>query len=136
MSAISAIAIQDGQATPVTHTFNPIESGAHSLWRENQAGLALVGQGSITVDVLPDARTGLNRVKMMMSLPALEVITGQNSAGYTAAPKVGYENKVKIEFFLPSRGTAAQRKDLRVLLADLLGDAQVIDLVENLNTPY
>ena len=136
MSAIGNIAIQDGQGSPVTHTFYPVKSGEASFFRENQASLPIIGQGTISVVVKPDQKGGLNKVRVTMDLPALETATAANSAGYTAAPKVAYSNKVTMEFFLPSRGTAAQRKDLRVLIADLMTDAQVIDALENLNIPY
>jgi hypothetical protein len=136
MSAIANIAIQDGQGTPVTHTFFPIQSGASSYWRENAVGLPLIGQSTVTMTVKEDKKSGLNRVVGVMQLPALETATGANAAGYTAAPKVGYINSFKFEYILPARGTAAQRKDLRVLAMDLFTDPQFIDAVENLNSPF
>ncbi len=137
MSAIAAIVINDGQATPVAHTFNPIVSGPDQLYRESQSGLALVGQGRVTMSekLIPNG-DGVNRVTLRLELPALETVTAQNAQGYTAAPKVAYTNTVIVQFLLPGRGTAAQRKDLRVLTANLLANAQVVDLVENLATPY
>lgn len=136
MSAISAIVINDGQTTPVAHTFNPVQSNPNALYRENQAGLALIGQPWITCVVKPDSGNGLNKVVITLDLPALETVTGQNASGYTAAPKVAYENKFVGTFFLPSRGTSAQRKDLRVLLANLLANSQVVAVLENLEVPY
>lgn len=136
MSAIANIAIADGQATPVTHTFYPITSGQDSKFRENQASLPLIGQGMIDQVLKLDTRRGLNRVRIVLELPALETATAANSAGYTAAPKVAYSNRATVELVLPSRGTAAQRKDLRVLLSNLLLNATVIDTIENLNMPY
>jgi len=133
MSAIASIAILDGQGTPVTHTMYPLRSGDKSTWRENQAGLALIGQGVVDMTV---KQGPLNKVRLLLELPALETATGANSAGYTAAPKVAYSNKAIVELFLPSRATAAQRKDLRVLLSNLLLNATVIDSIENLNVPY
>lgn len=137
MSAIAAIVINDGQATPVAHTFNPVASSPDALYREAQSGLALIGQGRIgTSTKLTKNGDGVNRVTVKLELPALETITAQNAQGYTAAPKVAYTNTVIVSFLLPGRGTAAQRKDLRVLLGNLLANAQVIDLVENLNVQY
>lgn len=137
MSAIAAIVINDGQATPVAHTFNPVTAAPDQFYRESQSGLALIGQGRITIsEKLSTTADGLSKVRVKLELPALETITAQNSQGYTAAPKVGYTNTVSVDFFLPNRGTAAQRKDLRVLIGNLLANAQVVDLIENLNTPY
>jgi hypothetical protein len=136
MSAIANIVLQDGAGTPVTHTYFPITSGATSSWRENFVGLPLIGQPVITMVVKEDKKSGLNRVMGVFQLPALETATGANAAGYTAAPKVGYVNSFKYEFILPARGTGAQRKDLRVLAMDLFTDPQVIDAIENLNSPF
>lgn len=136
MSAIAPIVINDGAATPVAHTFNPFQSVPQANYRENQTGLALVGQGSIAIISSTDLGNGLSKVRVVLSLPALETITAQNAQGYTAAPKVAYTNKCDATFILPNRGTAGQRKDLRVLFGNLLANAQVIDVIENLAQPY
>lgn len=136
MSAIANIAIQDGKSKPDTHTFIPIKSGLESQWRENQPGLPLVGQAVISSVLKLNPQNGLNRVKLVLELPALETAAAANSQGYTAAPKVAYSNRVTIEMVLPSRGTDVQRRDLRVLAQNLLADPVVIDLIENLSTPY
>lgn len=136
MSAIANIAIQDGQATPVTHTFSPVQSDPSATYREAQSGLALIGQGLVSIEQLSKVSADLQKVRLTLSLPALETVTAQNSAGYTAAPKVAYTNRIVIDCFLPTRGTAAQRKDLRVLASNLLKDNQVIDMIENLARPY
>lgn len=136
MTAIAAITINDGATTPVAHTFYPVSSTPDASYRENIAGLALVGQGTIKAAIKSDNGNGLNKVRLTIDLPALEVVTGSNSLGYSAAPKVAYSDKVNVDFILPSRGTGQQRKDLRILLTNLLANAQVIDMIENLNPSY
>lgn len=136
MSAIANIAINDGKAQPVTHTFIPIKSGLEAQWRENNPGLPLVGQPTIVSVLKLNSQNGLNRVKLVLDLPALETATAANSAGYTAAPKVAYSNRVTIDMVLPSRGTDSQRKDLRILARNLLADPVIVDLIDNLSTPY
>jgi hypothetical protein len=137
MSAIANIVINDGQATPVAHTFYPTASDPDAQFAENLSGIALIGNGNIKVSVKRVAQDGgMNRVRIVMALPALETASAQNSAGYTAAPKVAYTHTVSADFILPNRGTAQQRKDLRVLLANLLANAQVVDAIENLARPY
>lgn len=134
MSAIAPIVIADGQGTPVSHTFNPVQSNPDAFYREAQASLPIVGQGTVKLVVKQDS--SLNRVKVSLALPCLETATGANSSGYTAAPKVAYTVTANVEFLLPSRSTVAQRKDLRVLLKNLLTDAQIVDAVDNINIPY
>lgn len=136
MSAIANIAILDGQGTPATHTFYPVQSDPIALYRENLPALALIGQGTASLEIRSKVHDSLQRIRVVLALPALETATGANANGYTAAPRVAYTNTATVDFILPARSTAAQRKDLRVLLSNLLLDAQVIDTVDNLNRPY
>lgn len=136
MSAIANIAILDDQGTPVTHTFYPVQSDPSALYRENLPSSALIGQGTISLEIRSKASDSLQRVRAVLALPALETATGANANGYTAAPKVAYTNTATVDFILPARSTAAQRKDLRVLLSNLLLNDQVIDVIDNLNRPY
>lgn len=134
MALIAPIVINDGAATPVAHTFNPVSVNP-AQYREALANVPTVGQGMIGIKI--GASNGaVQRVTLTLALPALEVPAGGTTAGYVAAPKAAYTNTVKAEFILPIRGTAAQRKDLRVLLLNLLANAQVIDAVDNMNVPY
>lgn len=135
MSSITTITIADGKATPVNHVYSPVESGQNSLFRTSDAALPLIGQESIKVS-MKKVNAQVNSVTVALELPALETATAANSSGYTAAPKVAYTNRVTMVFMLPSRGTAAQRTDLRSLAKNLLANAQVIDAVDNLMPAY
>lgn len=134
MADIANLAIQDGKATPLTHTFYPLKSGMESAWRTADASLPLIGQetASARIKRLP---SGINVVALSLDGPALETATGANLSGYTAAPKVGYVNRVKVEFMFPDRGLTGQRKDLRVLLIDLLSEANIVDIIDNVLPP-
>lgn len=136
MSAIANIAITDAETTPVTHTFYPVQSAPDAFYRERITDLALVGQGTVRTAMKPDKGSGLNKVTVTLELPALEALSGNNSAGYTAMPKVGYSNKVIVTFFLPSRGSKQQRKNLLALLSGVIGNQPVLDLVWDLSPPY
>lgn len=135
MAQVANIVIADGATTPVNHTFYPVSTDP-ARYREALSSLPLVGQGIVEIVNKGGSDAALQRVRMKIALPALEQATGQNADGYTAAPKVAYTNTVMVEFLLPARGTVQQRKDLRVMLSNLLKDAQVIDTVDNLNIPY
>lgn len=136
MAQIANIVVADGASTPVNHTFSPVASSPVAIYRENLATLPVIGQGRVELSNKSGANASLQRVKISLALPALETISGENAAGYTAAPKVAYTNVVVIDMMLPARGTVQQRKDLRLMLSNLLKDAQVVDLVDNLNIPY
>lgn len=136
MSAIAKIAIQDGAATPVTHTFSPVQSDPDAIYRENQASLPLIGQGRVVIAFRSRPADALQRVRVQLELPVLETATSANSSGYTAAPKVAYTVTAVTDLILPARSTAAQRRDLRILLSNALLNDQVVDAIENLNRPY
>lgn len=136
MAQIANIVVADGATTPVNHTFVPISSRPSAMYREQIASLALVGQGVVDISNNSAANASLQRVRVKLALPALETISGENAAGYTASPKVAYTNTVMVEFIMPARGTVQQRKDLRTLVMNLMANAQVIDAVDNLSNPY
>lgn len=135
MSSIATITIADGKGTPENHVFQPINSGNDSLYRTQVSTLPLVGQELITAKV-KKVNPNVNSVVVGIELPALETAANANSSGYTAAPKVAYTNRVTVTFMLPTRGTAAQRTDLRTLIKNLLSNAQIVDLVDNLTPAY
>lgn len=136
MSQIAPIVIADGKSTPVNHTFGPVVSSPNAMYRESISTLPVTGQGIVDITLKSQPMAAMQTVRIKLILPALETVSGQNASGYTAAPKVAYSNEVYLEFKLPSRGTVDQRKDLRVLASNLLKDAQIIDVVDNLNPPY
>lgn len=136
MSAIAPIVINDGKATPVAHTFNPL-SAVPPKYREAVASVPVIGQPYIDANiVLGKGTDGLNKATLVLAIPVLENVTGGTASGYTAAPKVAYFAQARLEFILPNRSDAATRKDLRVLASNLLSNAQVVDMIENLATPY
>jgi hypothetical protein len=137
MSAIAAFSVDDGQATPVSHTFNPIQT-VPPLWKENgDATVPVIGQNVVTVR-LKDAAgsSGINRLTIAMAVPVLETPTGGSSAGYTAPPQVAYTLRGKVEFLLPNRSTAEQRKDLRRMFTNSLGVTNIFQAIDNLERPY
>jgi hypothetical protein len=138
MSAISSLAITDGKATPLTHTLYPIQTVPNSIWREQDSANPLVGQGNLQVSVVQDKTgSGVNKVRMTLSIPAVETVgSAGSSAGYVAAPKVAYITKADLTFFLPTRSTLAQRKDLQFLLISLLNQTLISDSIQNVVAPY
>lgn len=137
MAQIAAIAINDGASTPVSHVFNPIMSVPPTYRRNNVAGVALIGQERLLIDtILAKTKDGVNRVRMELVLPVMENPASGTQQGYVAAPGIAHEMRVKVEFFFHQRSESAGRKDLRVLLSNLLLNAQVIDVIDKLEQPY
>lgn len=132
MSAIANITINDGAGTPVAHTFTPVQSTPVAIWRDSMAAKSyLASQFGITVKRVASSSTkGLTRVRLTLALPTMG--TGVS----LPASEVDYSHQVTVEFICPNRGIKQERKDTRVLLANLLADAQVVDLIDELRSAY
>lgn len=139
MAAIAPIAIQDGQATPVTHTFAPIATVPATYNRNNVAGVPTVGEEQIMLSIARKSSgnaDAVNKARITIKVPVLETVAGGTVAGYEAPPRVAYYIQLNVEAMLPSRSTEAQRKDVRVMLKNLLLDTQVVNLIDKLESPY
>lgn len=140
MGQISPITISDGAATPVAHTFTPIQSVPIAMYRDSLAAAPTIGQPIVTASVV-HGKGDIDRVKVSVRVPSMENIGGNQawnvaSDGYVAAPKVAYVTAVTAEFMLPKRSSAQDKKNVRVFMLNLLGNVQIIDAIENLVTPY
>lgn len=139
MSAIAPIAINDGQGTPVTHTYNPIQAVDPATYSRNgDTAVPVVGQEGVMLSLKmgANASEAINRARITLRIPVLETPDGGSSSGYVAPPKVAYFLQATVDLFLPNRSTAAQRKDLRVLLSNLLLNSQVVSLNDTMERPY
>lgn len=137
MAAISAITVVDGKSTPEPHVYQPIATMPAALYK--RTGIA--GQPAVAMEKVQASlksavgANGLNIGELVLSIPVLEQTAGGTSSGYVAAPSLAHELKAKVTFYMHNRSDAAGRKDLRVLLKNLLDNPQIIDLIENLTPP-
>lgn len=126
MSSIANIAVYDGAATPVLHTLLPIsvtrEKGkVIAFYRENAAGVPTIAQVSCTLTIQQNG-SGVYRVENRTVVPVMEAVSGQNSAGYTAAPKIAYENTVVTTGFFHERSDSIGRRLVRQLALNIDGN--------------
>lgn len=137
MSQIATITINDGQSTPVAHAFNPIVSVPPTYRRNGVANQAAVAQERLLLQtILAKARDGVNKVQIELVVPVSEVPAGGTGSGYTAPPAIAHEQRVKVEFYFHNRSVTEGRKDLRVMLSNLLLNSQVVAAIDNLEQPY
>lgn len=126
MSAQANIVAFDGAATPVTHTFLPIGSAANdkgelqATWREGLTTVPAYAQIAVKT-TQKRMNSGVYRVATVVEVPVMESISGQNAAGYTAAPKVAYVNTVQVVGFFHERSTIAERRLARQLAVNIAG---------------
>jgi hypothetical protein len=132
MPAIARISIADGQGTPVTHNYDPIETRPQTYQRMI-SGNPAIGAEELKADIKRSTGVnGVNKITIDLAIPVMEQASGGAASGYVAPPAVAHVVRGKIELYAHARSTDAQRKDVRVLLSNLLKDAQIVALIDNL----
>jgi len=115
MANIASITVFDGAATPVSHTLNAVSISRQqdgtivALWREGLTGLPVEAQvrAEMRQKVL---KSGVVETRTRVVVPVMESISGQNAAGYTAAPKVAYEDTQEWVNYAHPRSTVTSRR--------------------------
>jgi hypothetical protein len=125
MTAIANIVAYDGASTPVLHTFLPssvtrIAGKVLAEWREAQTGVPVYAQPRISMS-LEKLKSGVYKAEQRVVVPVMESIGSENSAGYTAAPKVAYENTVVTTGFFHERSDVTGRRLVRQLAVNVDG---------------
>jgi len=126
MSQIANITVFDGAATPVSHTLVAVsvtrEKGkVTALWRESLSSLPVYAQIYVTMSI-ETLKSGVYKVEQRTVVPVMEAILNQNAAGYTAAPKVAYENTVITTGYFHQRSDIAGRRLARQMAVNIDGN--------------
>lgn len=126
MSNIANIVVYDGAATPVAHTLVPVEVVKDSktgiitaMWREQIAALPTYAQISAIARLSKNPKSGVWNVDFRVQVPIMESVSGQNAAGYTAAPKVAYVDTSGFYGHYHERGTIAGRRLSRQIAVNI-----------------
>ncbi len=115
MSQQANIAVYDGAATPVLHTLLPadnkvLKDGTRlATWRENV--LSLPSEAQVYAELRQITRpSGVVESRFRVVFPVMESIGSQNAAGYTAAPKVAFEDADEWVKYAHRRSTPTSRQ--------------------------
>lgn len=127
MSQQTNIVAFDGAAVPVSHTLEPMNSSTDpvsgetvALWAERLTTLPDYAQIRYKTTQKKN-KDGIWRLFTQVEVPVMESISGQNAAGYTAAPKVAYIDKVQIVSYHSERSTIVNRRLVRQLAINIHG---------------
>lgn len=143
MPQVAAITINDGAATPVAHTFSPLGKDADGVfwWEQttpapaNKLGAKRIGYKQTRELAAKSQLTASSKCSYTLWVPTLETL-GNNSAGITPPATVAYREVARVEFTLAERSVTQERKDTRVLAANLLAHAMAIANVDSLEPSY
>lgn len=129
MSQQANIVAFDGASTPVTHTFVPVGAASDgksgeltAMWRESLVAVPEYAQIRVKTTKQKNAKSGVTRVATVVEVPVMESVSGQNAAGYTAAPKVAYTNTIQVVGYFSERATIAERRLARQLALNICGN--------------
>lgn len=141
MSAIANIVLNDGQGTPVAHTFAPAKTAADYAVLEDRAAGVYIGFNKLTFNlqrpVGPSNVANRNlKLSILIETPKLEVVSNNTVSGIQPAPTVSYRPKVELTVTFPERCSLQDRKDLQAYIKNALANAAVTDAFEKYELPY
>lgn len=149
MATFANIVAFDGASTPVSHTLKPAslinDKGEWTaIWREDLAGVPVYAQVNMSAK-MKQLPSGTVRVQVRVSVPTMEAVSGQNAAGYTAAPAVAFTDDEEYIVYAHPRSTTTGRRLCRQLTANIINGVttsvapttagQIQELVDSLFMP-
>ncbi len=127
MAQQATITVFDGASTPVSHTLNPVDNKVlkdgtrFALWRENISSLPTNAQ--VRAELKQKTHpSGVVETRFRVVVPVMESVAGQNAAGYTAAPKVAYEDAYEQVSYAHPRSVPTTRKICAQMLKNILNN--------------
>lgn len=130
MAAQATITVFDGAVTPVSHLLLPVDNKVDtggvrlSIWRENI--LSLPAEAQVRVELRQKVHPSrVTETRLRVVVPVMESVSGQNASGYTAAPKVAYEDTFEQVSYAHPRSTATSRQICAQLLRNLVNNVSV-----------
>lgn len=125
MASQAAVTVFDGVSTPVSHLFTEagVEKSApdewSAYWKELNASLPEAALNRLTFRQRKQ-KDGRIRVGVRFDIPVMESVSGVNSSGYTAPPKVAYVDSAEYVAYVHPRSTEAGRRLVRMLVVNLM----------------
>lgn len=129
MSQIADLTVFDGAVSPVSHVLvaesvSRVGTTITCVWREKLATIPDEAQvyAILKIETL---KSGVKVVTFETGVPVMESISGVNSSGYTAAPKVAYVDKdVHVKYVHP-RSTITSRQNCTQISRNILNNVSV-----------
>lgn len=124
MAIATNIVLKDGKSTPVNHTFVP--SRVSDLKTSYFGpGSTLASRETLVIDRREPTSTVAGKVTIKLVTPIEQVVDGQTT--------VSHQDLASVDFVLAPKSNADERRDIRVMMANVLLDASVIDVIDNGN---
>lgn len=141
MAAIANIVINDGQGTPVAHTFAPAKTQADMALLEDRTAGIYIGYNKLTfalvrpVGASKEATRNL-KLSIKIETPKLETVSNNTVSGIAPAPTISYRPVVELMATFPERCSLQDRRDLQAYIKNVLANSFVTDAFEKYELPY
>lgn len=123
MATLTTIAINDGQAVPVSHSFVPAAQGPGSAeWAERIASGAALWPALKNEVIRPSLKAMKDDSKPFVVRWNVKVPVGVTVNGVTSED---HFSSASVNFYFSSKATEQERKDLFAYISNLLGTAAV-----------
>lgn len=119
MASNATISVNDGLATPVAHAYDPVRIVGDVASYQNKTALNVEGRETLSAKLSKSAKVRICKLDLRIPLVVSEVING------LTVYRVDSFATVKTEVLIPINWTAAQAKNARVLMSNLLVHATV-----------
>lgn len=122
MSAIAALTLANGEATPVNKTFSVIGvKNQVAKWQDKSGGIS-IGFPTVTFSLRdPSKANKTSKLTAKVVYPVLEVTSPSTASGIQPAPTKAYDLLATVEIVMPERATQADRKNIAAFMKNLLG---------------
>lgn len=128
MTAIAEVTLDDGQSTPVEHTFAPSTIDQAGVAKYFEVADIFDARKSLSASLrLPSKGSQVARIQLKVNIPVMDEVT--------PTLKVG-DAFCNIEFVVPKRATLDMRKDLLAFAKNYLAEASVVASVHALESVY
>lgn len=140
MPSMADIVLTDAESTPVNHTFKPTSnSDGVTRFHDRSPASAILYPGLSASVRIPQAPTDgsqsdpskrRRKVTIRLELPT-GMTLGTNDAGLTPPTTVSHVHRYTLEADLPEIGTTQERKNIRAMFVDAMGEALLKALLED-----
>lgn len=129
MPAIAALSINDGQATPVAHTFSPVTTdGSVAKWADRSPSIPS-GFRTISYEVAePSGSRTTHKLQGGFMIPTVATVD--------SVDQVVRYSSAQVTLNIHPDATLQERKDILAYVANFFGNANVKSSVENLEPFY
>lgn len=130
MPQATTLAIEDGAATPVTHTFTPVRQLAATgeMVFSNQSATKLANRETLSVRVRDVVGSNPAKVAIKLQAPVEATVDG-------VVVKT-QDNLLGFDFVVSPESSADERKARRILFANLLLHPEVAIVIDNVEAFY